>query len=217
MKRFVLVASLAVLVLGAVPAFSQQEPPPGRIVIEFWNAFRGALGDILQKLVNEFNASQDKYWVSYVFKGSYTETMNAAIAAAQAGSTLVDSTTRAAIAYVGMPSAVAATEAIILAEGVLKNMMLTKIKIAATLFLALGLLGSATGWLLMGMSPQEAGIQAVQDPNVLTVSGDEPGPAPRRLPEPPGPRPRHPARRSAPCRRPPARPRSPPAPPRCPS
>ncbi len=85
MKRFMLLACLICLILAGMPAFSQREPPPGRIVIDFWHAFRGALGDILQKLVDEFNASQDKYWVTAVYKGTYAETMEAAIAAFRAG------------------------------------------------------------------------------------------------------------------------------------
>jgi len=66
-------------------AFAQQEVPPGRIVIEFWHAFRGALGDLTQQMIDKFNQSQDKYWVVGVYKGTYTETMNAAIAAFRAG------------------------------------------------------------------------------------------------------------------------------------
>ncbi|MGQ9699681.1 MAG: sn-glycerol-3-phosphate ABC transporter substrate-binding protein UgpB [Candidatus Bipolaricaulaceae bacterium] len=83
MKR--LVALLSVVFLVGIVGFPQQEPPAGRVVVEFWHAFRGALGDVLQTLVNEFNASQDTYWVSAVYKGTYTETMDAAIAAFQAG------------------------------------------------------------------------------------------------------------------------------------
>lgn len=85
MRRGVLVVSFVLGILGWTLAFSQQEPPPGRIVIEFWHAFRGATGEILQTLVNDFNASQATYWVSAVYKGSYAETMDAAIAAFQAG------------------------------------------------------------------------------------------------------------------------------------
>lgn len=80
-----LVALLSVVFLVGIVGFPQQEPPAGRVVVEFWHAFRGALGDVLQTLVNEFNASQNTYWVSAVYKGTYTETMNAAIAAFQAG------------------------------------------------------------------------------------------------------------------------------------
>lgn len=80
-----LVALLSVVFLVGIVSFPQQEPPAGRVVVEFWHAFRGALGDVLQTLVNEFNASQNTYWVSAVYKGTYTETMNAAIAAFQAG------------------------------------------------------------------------------------------------------------------------------------
>lgn len=86
MRRMKLVTLVLVGVMGlGLLGFAQQEVPPGRIVIEFWHAFRGALGDLTQKLVDKFNQSQDKYWVVPVYKGSYTETMNAAIAAFRAG------------------------------------------------------------------------------------------------------------------------------------
>jgi len=77
---------LLVGILGfGLLASAQQEVPPGRIVIEFWHAFRGALGDLTQQMIDKFNQSQDKYWVVGVYKGTYTETMNAAIAAFRAG------------------------------------------------------------------------------------------------------------------------------------
>jgi len=81
LMSFLLVGILGVGLLG----FAQQEVPPGRIVIEFWHAFRGALGDLTQQMIDKFNQSQDKYWVVGVYKGSYTETMDAAIAAFRAG------------------------------------------------------------------------------------------------------------------------------------
>ncbi|MBI4280144.1 MAG: sn-glycerol-3-phosphate ABC transporter substrate-binding protein UgpB [Armatimonadetes bacterium] len=56
-----------------------------RVRVEFWHAFRGALGEVLEKTVADFNASQGRYQVNPIFKGSYPETMVAAIAAFRAG------------------------------------------------------------------------------------------------------------------------------------
>ena len=45
----------------------------------------GQLGETLEEVVQRFNESQDKYQVNPVFKGFYTEVLNAAIAAYRAG------------------------------------------------------------------------------------------------------------------------------------
>ncbi len=73
MKRHKLViVVLAVLALGPL-AVAQ------RVQIEFWHAATGALAAALTEVVDGFNASQDVYVVNAVYKGSYTETMSAAI------------------------------------------------------------------------------------------------------------------------------------------
>jgi sn-glycerol 3-phosphate transport system substrate-binding protein len=59
--------------------------PPGRVVVEFWHGLGKPLGDILEATVMDFNKSQDKYYVNAIYKGSYPDTMNAAIAAYRAG------------------------------------------------------------------------------------------------------------------------------------
>jgi sn-glycerol 3-phosphate transport system substrate-binding protein len=56
-----------------------------RVEVEFWHGLSGALGELLEGTVADFNASQDSYQVNPSFKGSYDETMNAAIAAFRAG------------------------------------------------------------------------------------------------------------------------------------
>lgn len=71
------------LVLSVVIGVGQI--PPGRVQVEFWYALRGPLGEAIEELVARFNASQDKYWVSAAYKGTYVEVMNAAIAAFRAG------------------------------------------------------------------------------------------------------------------------------------
>ncbi|MEX3015475.1 extracellular solute-binding protein [Gymnodinialimonas hymeniacidonis] len=53
--------------------------------IEFWHAMGGQLGETVNQLVADFNASQSDYVLTPVFKGTYEETLTAAIAAFRAG------------------------------------------------------------------------------------------------------------------------------------
>ena len=85
MSRFRAVAALAIgfgiaAALIAVPAQAQQ-----KVQVEFWHGLTQPLGGILENVAAGFNASQSKYQVNATFKGSYPETMVAAIAAFRAG------------------------------------------------------------------------------------------------------------------------------------
>ncbi len=88
-----IVASLVIAVFlvagvvspGATADRLQTAQAPGRVQVEFWHGFTRPLSDILEGVVASFNASQSKYQVNPVFKGSYPETMVAAIAAFRAG------------------------------------------------------------------------------------------------------------------------------------
>lgn len=53
--------------------------------IQWWHAMGGELGQKLEQIVADFNASQSDYVVVPTYKGSYAETMTAAIAAFRAG------------------------------------------------------------------------------------------------------------------------------------
>ena len=53
--------------------------------IEWWHAMGGALGETVNTMAQEFNASQTHYRITPVFKGSYEETMTAGISAFRAG------------------------------------------------------------------------------------------------------------------------------------
>ena len=53
--------------------------------IVWWHAMGGALGEWVNDLAKEFNASQKDYKVTPVFKGTYPETLTAGIAAYRAG------------------------------------------------------------------------------------------------------------------------------------
>lgn len=56
-----------------------------KVEIEFWHGLSSPLGDILESYVDAFNESQDTYQVNASYKGSYPDTMVAAIAASRAG------------------------------------------------------------------------------------------------------------------------------------
>ena len=53
--------------------------------IQWWHSMGGALGEALNGLAGKFNAGQKDYKVVPTFKGSYPESMTAAIAAFRAG------------------------------------------------------------------------------------------------------------------------------------
>jgi sn-glycerol 3-phosphate transport system substrate-binding protein len=53
--------------------------------IDLWHAMGGALGETVNALAEDFNASQDEVVLTPVFKGTYEETLTAGIAAFRAG------------------------------------------------------------------------------------------------------------------------------------
>ena len=82
MKRLISsVATCATLMLGALVA----APVHAQTEIQWWHAMGGALGEWVNDLASDFNASQKNYKVVPVFKGSYDEAMTAAVAAFRAG------------------------------------------------------------------------------------------------------------------------------------
>ena len=78
MTRILLSSVAAVAVLASTHgAVAQTE-------IQFWHAMGGNLGEAVNAQVEGFNKSQTEYKVTPVYKGSYTETLTAAIAAFRA-------------------------------------------------------------------------------------------------------------------------------------
>ena len=80
MKPTILAAALA----GAMAAMlgsAAAEP----IELQWWHAMTGVNAEVVNKIAADFTASQTEYKVVPVFKGSYAETMTAAIAAYRAG------------------------------------------------------------------------------------------------------------------------------------
>ncbi len=72
----------AAALLAAAPLRAQTS---ARTKATFWHAMSGALGDQLNNLVAQFNASQPGAEIVPIFKGTYPETLTAAIAAWRAG------------------------------------------------------------------------------------------------------------------------------------
>jgi sn-glycerol 3-phosphate transport system substrate-binding protein len=60
-------------------------PASAQVEIQWWHSMGGALGEWVNDLAKDFNASQKDYKVVPTFKGSYDESMTAAIAAFRAG------------------------------------------------------------------------------------------------------------------------------------
>jgi len=52
--------------------------------VQFWHAFTGRLGELVDEQVSTFNESQSDYEIVAVHKGNYSETLNAGIAAFRA-------------------------------------------------------------------------------------------------------------------------------------
>ncbi|MFY2824258.1 extracellular solute-binding protein [Ruegeria sp. MALMAid1280] len=71
-------ATAAALALTATAAFAETE-------ITWWHAHGGQLGETVNKVAEKFNASQDEYKITPIYKGSYEETLTAGIAAFRAG------------------------------------------------------------------------------------------------------------------------------------
>jgi sn-glycerol 3-phosphate transport system substrate-binding protein len=75
--------SLALAALALAAAFST--PAKAQVEIQWWHAMGGALGEWVNDLAKDFNASQKEYKIVPTFKGTYDESMTAAIAAFRAG------------------------------------------------------------------------------------------------------------------------------------
>ncbi|GAA6196554.1 sn-glycerol-3-phosphate ABC transporter substrate-binding protein UgpB [Pseudophaeobacter arcticus] len=72
-----LLCTSAILASTAGVAFAETE-------VQWWHAMGGANGERVNKIAEDFNATQSDYKVVPVYKGNYTETMTAAIAAFRA-------------------------------------------------------------------------------------------------------------------------------------
>ena len=76
--RFAALAVASAFSISAMPVHAETQ-------IQWWHSMSGALGEWVSDLANEFNVSQSEYKIVPTFKGSYDESMTAAIAAYRAG------------------------------------------------------------------------------------------------------------------------------------
>ena len=76
MKHSTLSVLLAIVLLATLPS-----PSVAATEIQFWHAMTGVVGERVNDIAAKFNASQSDYVVKAVPKGSYAETLNAAMAA----------------------------------------------------------------------------------------------------------------------------------------
>ncbi len=77
LKNLVKGALLGVSMTAATAAFAATE-------IQWWHAMEGNLGETVNQIAKDFNASQSEYKLTPVFKGGYEDTMTAGIAAFRA-------------------------------------------------------------------------------------------------------------------------------------
>ena len=74
------------LALSAIAlAFALSTPAQAQVEVQWWHSMGGALGEWVNDLAKDFNSSQTAYKVVPTFKGTYDESMTAAIAAFRAG------------------------------------------------------------------------------------------------------------------------------------
>src|SRR5438309_8785996 len=72
-------------IIAALAMFGIATAAQAQTEIQWWHSMGGALGDKVNELANKFNESQKDYKVVPTFKGTYPESMTAAIAAYRAG------------------------------------------------------------------------------------------------------------------------------------
>ena len=75
-KRAIFAAAAALLTASPAAAVTE---------LQWWHAMTGANNDVVNKLAEDFNATQKDFKVVPTYKGSYADTMNAGIAAFRAG------------------------------------------------------------------------------------------------------------------------------------
>ena len=74
-RRWVSLAIALGIVLAGAPAHAQKTE------VHWWHALTGQLGEALVTMAKQFNESQGEYEIKPLNKGSYSETLTAAIAA----------------------------------------------------------------------------------------------------------------------------------------
>ncbi|MEX0759670.1 MAG: sn-glycerol-3-phosphate ABC transporter substrate-binding protein UgpB [Tistlia sp.] len=80
-----LLAAAAAVTMTGVTMTGLAASAQAQTKIEWWHAMGGELGEKVEEIATNFNASQSEYEIDAVYKGNYTETMTGAIAAFRAG------------------------------------------------------------------------------------------------------------------------------------
>ena len=75
---------IKILAAAVAATFGVAAPAHAQVEIQWWHSMGGALGEALNGLATKFNESQKEYKVNAIYKGSYPESMTAAIAAYRA-------------------------------------------------------------------------------------------------------------------------------------
>ena len=85
-KRNLLSTRFAGVAIAMVLAIAGHKRAEAAVTIEFWHAMNGELGRALDGLIANFNREQSAYRITAVYKGSYNETVTAAIFAVRTNS-----------------------------------------------------------------------------------------------------------------------------------
>jgi sn-glycerol 3-phosphate transport system substrate-binding protein len=75
---------IKILAAAVAASFGMSAPAHAQVEIQWWHSMGGSLGEALNGLATKFNESQKEYKVNAIYKGSYPESMTAAIAAYRA-------------------------------------------------------------------------------------------------------------------------------------
>lgn len=69
MKKAFVVVLAVLMVLSMLSVASADD---GKITLEFWHSMGGTTGELVQEIVDEFNASQDGIFIDCIYQGDYT-------------------------------------------------------------------------------------------------------------------------------------------------
>jgi sn-glycerol 3-phosphate transport system substrate-binding protein len=84
-RRTLLTGAAAAAVAPAATSGRAAAQPAAKTKIVFWHAMTGANNDEINRIATDFNAAQNEVELQAIYKGSYPDTLNAAIAAWRAG------------------------------------------------------------------------------------------------------------------------------------
>ena len=87
MKKFMSILLVLVMLLGMMAGCGSsdvEEQPEGPVKLEFWHSMGSATGELIQEIVDEFNATHTDIVVEAIYQGDYT-TAGTKLQAAVAG------------------------------------------------------------------------------------------------------------------------------------